>query len=100
MDGEFGPAPVPLAADFIFNVNGAITDDATPEGDEGFILYFEFDEDDIDPADFSRLNVGVGAILITIWDDDSECTLPFSNNRLWCQFCKTVTIYNYHMQLH
>ena len=42
------------------------------EGDEGFILYFNFTESEIDPADYSRLETGTRTILVTIQDDDSE----------------------------
>ena len=62
-----------MAADFIYDVTTAVIDDMDVEGDEGFILYFKFNESEINPADFSRLETGTRTILVTIQDDDSEC---------------------------
>lgn len=39
---------------------------------EGFILWFDFEESRIDPADLSRLSNVRRAILVTIFDDDGE----------------------------
>ena len=61
-----------LAADFIYNVASAVIDDEEVEGDEGFILYFAFNQSQINPDDYSRLEYGTGAILITINDNDSK----------------------------
>ena len=56
----------------MYNVANAVTDDIDVEGDEGFILYLNFTESEIDPADLSRLEAGNRTILVTIQDDDSE----------------------------
>ena len=74
-DLSFGPNEVPAAADFTYNVARAIIDDMDAEGDEGFILYFNFTESEIDPADYSRLETGTRTILVTIQDDDSKYVL-------------------------
>ena len=79
LDLSFGPVDAPVAADFIYDVATAVVDDMDVEGDEGFILYFKFNESEIDPADFSRLVTGTGTILVTIQDDDSECVLLVVN---------------------
>ena len=70
MDGEFPATQFPLAADLLYDVNRAVIDDDEREMDEGFILYFVFNESAINPEDFSRLSIGTGAILVTIEDDD------------------------------
>lgn len=75
MNFSFGPAERPLAADYIYNVSTAVINDGEAEGDEGFILYFEFDESQINPDDFRRLDTGTRTILVTITDDDSELTI-------------------------
>ena len=61
-----------MAVDFLYNVSSAVVDDGERETDEGFILYFDFDEDEANPDDLSRLRFGTGAILITIRDDDGN----------------------------
>ena len=61
-----------LAADYIYNVASAVIDDEEVEEDEGFILYFDFDESQINPADYSRLQTGTRAVLVTITNDDGE----------------------------
>ena len=73
LESGFGPNKVPAAADFIYDVTDAIIDDNDVEGDEGFILYFKFNESEIDPMDYSRLVTGTRTILVTIQDDDGEC---------------------------
>ena len=70
MDSRFGPFLSTVAADFIYNVSSAVIDDDELENDEGFILYFAFNRSVINPVDLARLNVGTGAILVTIEDDD------------------------------
>ena len=66
-----------LAADYIYNVASAVIDDEDVEEDEGFILYFDFDESQINPADYSRLQTGTRAVLVTITNDDGESALLF-----------------------
>ena len=61
-----------------YDIQFTVQDDSVFEGDEGFILYFEFNEANIDSGDFSRLETGTRAILVTITDNDqckslSEC---------------------------
>ena len=56
----------------MYNVLNAVNDDIDVEGDEAFILYFNFTESEIDSADLSRLEAGNRTILVTIQDDDSE----------------------------
>ena len=76
MDYSFGPSPdFPQAGDYIYTVNSAIIDDQRLERDEGFILYFEFDRDEINSDDYSRLDIGTGAILVTIEDDECKIIL-------------------------
>ena len=45
-------------------------DDMEAEEEEGFILYFDFDQSAIHPDDYSRLQIGNAAILIRITDND------------------------------
>ena len=66
-----------LAADYIYNVASAVIDDEDVEEDEGFVLYFDFDESQINPADYSRLQTGTRAVLVTITNDDGEFALLF-----------------------
>ena len=84
-DFSFGPADFPLAGDYFYNVNSAVFDDEEVEGDEGFILYFEFDRDEINSDDYSRLDLGTGAILVTIEDDDSESGCCIKISQSFCQ---------------
>lgn len=53
-----------------YDVNIALQDDDDFEGNEGFILYFDFDQNEINPADFGRLETGTKTILVTIVDSD------------------------------
>jgi hypothetical protein len=71
LDLSFGPTAFPLTADFMYNVLNAVNDDIDVEGDEAFILYFNFTESEIDSADLSRLEAGNRTILVTIQDDDT-----------------------------
>ena len=50
--------------------NALLQDDTEDESVEGFILYFEFDENQINSDDYDRLNRGTGAILVNIIDND------------------------------
>lgn len=60
-----------------YNMSITVQDDDKLEGDEGFILYFEFDESQINPDDFRRLETGTRTILVTIKDNDAckRCNL-------------------------
>lgn len=53
-----------------YDIMFSVQEDNVFEGDEGFILYFEFNEVSIDAEDFSRLETGTRAILVTITDND------------------------------
>jgi len=66
----FGASPAPIAADYLYNLGGLTFDDQEVEGDEGFILYFDFDQTAIHPDDYSRLQIGNGATLVRITDND------------------------------
>ena len=50
----------------------AVNNNGEVETDEGFVLYFNFTESEIDPIDLTRLEAGNRTILVTILDDDSE----------------------------
>ena len=67
---SFGPTEFLLAADFIYDVSSAVVDDDEFEGDEGFILYFDFSDPRNSPFDLARLQAGNRSILVTILDDD------------------------------
>lgn len=54
-----------------YELSISLPDDDVFEEDEGFILYFEFDENEINADDFSRLNTGTKTILVTISDNDA-----------------------------
>ena len=71
---SFGPAGHLLAEDYTYNISAALNNDKEEEPNEGFILWFDFDESRIDPADLSRLSNVRRAILVTIFDDDGELT--------------------------
>ena len=92
-----------MAADFIYNVSSAVIDDDELENDEGFILYFAFNRSVINPVDLARLNVGTGAILVTIEDDDgillSVCPILQNSLTLFLFFhCSTTS--NRYSRLH
>ena len=70
LDSSFGPFGSLVAADYIYNVSSAIVDDDELEEDEGFILYFDFNDDRNNPSDLDRLKAGNRSILVTIIDDD------------------------------
>lgn len=57
-----------------YDIAISLQEDDVFEDDEGFILYFEFNEGAIDPSDFIRLDTGTRAILVTIIDND-ECKI-------------------------
>ena len=59
-----------LATDYVFGLCGVAVDDQ----EKGFILYFDFDQSAIHPDDYSRLQIGNAAILITITDNIREYT--------------------------
>ena len=55
---------------YVLALYGIAVDDQEVEGDEGFILYFEFYQTLIHPDDYSRLQIGNAAILVIIDDND------------------------------
>ena len=59
-----------LAADYVYGLCGIAVDDQEVEKEEGFILYFDFDQTAIHPDDYSRLQIGNAAMLIRITDND------------------------------
>ena len=61
-----------------YDISFTVPEDEVFEGNEGFILFFVFDESSIDSGDFSRLETGTRAILVTITDND-QC----KHNILW-----------------
>lgn len=69
---SFGPAGHPLAVDYTYDVSSALINDEEEETDEGFILWFDFQESLIEPADLRRLRNIRRAILVTIVDDDGQ----------------------------
>lgn len=54
-----------------YGISIEVEEDNEFEESEGFIIYFEFDESQIDPIDFSRLETGTRTILVTIIDNDA-----------------------------
>ena len=72
LDLSFGPTALSLTTDFVYDVVSAVNNNGEVEADEGFILYFNFNESEIDPIDLTRLEAGNRTILVTILDDDSE----------------------------
>ena len=50
------------------------------EGDEGFILYLNLNESEINPADFSSLEAGTRTILVTI-QNDSEASVAIADDQ-------------------
>jgi len=54
----------------VYGLCGIAVDDREAEEEEGFILYFDFDQSAIHPDDYSRLQIGNAAILIRIIDND------------------------------
>ena len=55
-----------------YGISIEVEEDEDFEDNEGFILYFEFDESQINFIDFSRLETGTRTILITIVDNDAR----------------------------
>ena len=53
-----------------YDVTISIMEDDVFEDDEGFILYFQFNENEINPTDFSRLETDTRTILVVITDND------------------------------
>ena len=72
LDLSFGPTALSLTTDFVYDVVSAVNNNGEVEADEGFILYFNFNESEIEPIDLTRLEAGNRTILVTILDDDSE----------------------------
>ena len=56
--------------DYIYDTGAAIVDDENEEDVEGFVLFLSFDENEIERDDVSRLNSGIGAVLVHIIDND------------------------------
>lgn len=56
--------------DYIYDVGARVVDDEVEEEVEGFVLFVNFDENQIERDDFSRLNSGSGAVLVQIIDND------------------------------
>ena len=55
----------------VYSFEFRVTNDLEVEEEEGFIVYFDFDESEISADDYSRLDTGIGALLISISDDDT-----------------------------
>ena len=74
MEYSYSPNPqLPGLAGFItYELAAAVRDDASVEGDEGFILYVQYDENN-NPRD--TIVAGNRAILVTIEDNDGELSL-------------------------
>ena len=53
-----------------YDLGDIVFDDQEEEEEEGFILYFDFDQTAIHPDDYSRLQIGNGTILVRITDND------------------------------
>ena len=53
-------------------MSSAIVDDDEIEKDEGFILYFDFNDDRNNPSDLNRLVAGNRSILVTIIEDEGK----------------------------
>ena len=53
-----------------YDISLSVPEDEVFEGNEGFVLYFVFDEGSINAGDYSRLETGTRAILVTITDND------------------------------
>ena len=86
LDTNFGPFDQLVAADYIYDVSSSVVDDAGLEGDEGFILYFDFSDSSNNPSDLARLEAGNRAILVTILDDDGEVSVIEAVPN-YCLFC-------------
>ena len=54
-----------------YDVGSLVIDDDSLEQEEGFVLYFDFDQSQISIDDYSRLQTGTRAILVTITDNDA-----------------------------
>ena len=55
--------------DYLYNVTTAFEDDDELEEDEGFILYFDFDDVRNDQFNFDQLEAGDRAVLVTVRSD-------------------------------
>ena len=80
----------------VYNFEFRLVNDVEAEEDEGFIVYFNFDESGASSEDYNRLDIGTGALLITISDDDTcECrfiTYAFHLSSTFPSACVTVTV--------
>ena len=67
---NFNTAATEVKEDYTYNA--VLEDDSDDENVEGFILYFEFMEDQLIPDDFSRLSQTTAVTLVTIIDNDGR----------------------------
>ena len=67
---NFNMGATVLTQDYTYNA--VLEDDSKDENVEGFILYFEFMEDQLIPDDFSRLSQTTAVTLVTIIDNDGR----------------------------
>ena len=54
----------------MYDIGVNVVDDQEMETEEGFILYYTFNQSAINPSDYSRLQIRNGSTLIRIIDND------------------------------